>query len=137
MNVSKQVAEQVTSEIEIAVKEILSKHGMSSPKIRTTYGEIYKVSFESVIETLDENGVNITSPEVSAYERFHANYGLPAGLIGTHFIVNKKEYVFAGIATSRSKYPIVTIGEDGSKTLFTADVVAKIIQASQVKIYSK
>lgn len=136
MEVEKDVALRITSEISSAVEEILKKHGFTPPKIRTTYGDIYKVSFESTPETIDESGINVTSKEAVAYNRFYSSYDMPPGLLGTKFTAHTKfgadEFTFVGIATSRSKYPIVAKSSDGATVYFTKNYGKVIADAASL-----
>ena len=70
MEVTKELAVQVSAEIKKAVEEILAKHGLAEPKVKTTYGDIYKLVIESSVEAKDASGVNTKSAEAIYYTRF-------------------------------------------------------------------
>ena len=136
MEVSRELCRQLTDEIKVVVEEVLKKHGLSAPKTRSTYGEWYKVSFESTLETLDENGINLTSKEALAYNKLHTLFGLPAGLLGTKFVAKTKQgedsFTFIGIAASRSKFPFVGRDDEGNVLLFTEAVKDSILRGANL-----
>lgn len=129
--VTKTQAQTISREIEAAAAEILARHGLSAPKIRTSYGDYFKLSIESSPVTIGDSGVNETSKEAVAFKRFHKSYNLPENALGARFTVNGKEYVFTGLAVSRSKYPIATTRvSDGETVFFTDTAVPKIVAAA-------
>ena len=121
--VSKNEAQTLTKEIQEAVAAILVKHGFADPKIRTSYGDYYKFTLEASPDNTDENGVNLSSKEAVAYNQLHKAYDLPSGLLGKRIKIKGEWLTFAGIASTRPKYPYSFIKEDGTKTLFTAAIV--------------
>lgn len=106
MEVDKKKALVVSEEIYDAVDAIFARHGMARAKSRTKYGVSYSITIDATPVTLGENGINESTVEAQSYKALHGSYGLPAGLLGKKFSVNGTDYAFAGIATSRSKYPI-------------------------------
>jgi hypothetical protein len=137
MEVSRELCRKVTEELKDAVNEVLKRNGLATPpRVRSTYGEWYKVSFEAALETLDDNGVNLTSKEAIAYNKLHTLYGLPAGLLGTKFIAQSKKgedsFTFIGIASSRSKFPFVGRDDAGNVLLFTAAVKDNILRGANL-----
>jgi hypothetical protein len=148
MEVTKEQALKITNEIRSAVEKILAENGLAAPKIKTSYGDIYKLVVETSVEEKDASGVNIKSPEAIYYTRFGytvyhvggATVSLTAPL-GTAFSTAvkgssaPKNYIFAGIAASRQKFPIVAleVGKDGKpngKTMFFTESVVPKINAS-------
>jgi len=127
MAVTKKQAADISAEIKVAVEAILKKHGMATSKISTNYGDIYRFKVDAAPLTLGANGVNITSPEAEAYTTLGGAYGLKPGLLGKVFKSNGTEYAFAGIATSRSKYPLMAVNPlDGKHYFFTESIVERI-----------
>lgn len=126
MEVTKEIAQQITREIETYAKEVFKRYGLAAGKVSTRYGIAYEVKFEASLETLDKSGVNLTSREALAYQQLHDIYNLPGDLLGKVFRGHTKngyeEFTFAGIASSRSKYPFVGINEAGEKVFFTEAV---------------
>ena len=106
MQVSRALAEQITDELEKAAMAIFAKHGLERGKVSTKYGELYSLKIEAQAVEVGPNGINLASVEARDYTRFGKMYDLPEGLLGKTFSFNGTEYAFAGIATSRSKYPI-------------------------------
>jgi hypothetical protein len=91
---------------------------------------------EVSLETLDEKtGINLTSKEAIAYQQLHAVYGLPDGLLGTVFTTTTQkgqdDFVFSGIASSRSKYPLAAKSLNDDRTyFFPRNYVAVIMKAA-------
>lgn len=104
--VSRLLAEEITNELEKAAVAIFAKHGLERCKVSTKYGQLYSLKIEAQPVEIGPNGVNLASVEARDYIRFGSMYDLPEGLLGKTFSVNGKEYAFAGVAASRSKYPI-------------------------------
>lgn len=147
MEITKQKALKVTEEIKSAVEKILAENGLAAPKVKTTYGDLYKLVIETSVEEKDASGVNLKSAEAIYFTKFGftaytlgGNVALTAPL-GTVFSTTvkgsakPKKYIFAGIASSRPKFPILTleVGEDGKpngKTMFFTESVVPKINAS-------
>lgn len=125
--ITRGTAARITEEIKAATAEILSNHGLAVPKCKTTYGDSsYKIVLETTLEVRGEGGVNLMSEEAVHYTR----YGFPdkegnelVAPLGTRFTSKGETYVFAGIAASRSKYPIVGVNVDTNETTFFTTVV--------------
>lgn len=127
MSVTKPQAQAVTAEIMQAVEAILAKHGLDKPSgVRSTYGDQYKLTITTSSVELNDDGINTASAEAIAYERYAFSYGLHDGLLGTKFMVRGEEWTFLGIATKRSKYPIMARNAAGKTMLHTIDVCPKI-----------
>ena len=139
MEVTKQQAVSITAEIQEAVNAILTKHGLSGPKVKTAYGDYYKFSLEAFAKNEGDNGVNLSSKEATyflkfGYTAYDANYNTTelVAPLGTKFSggTPAKEYVFAGIASTRKKYPITAIDVATGATVFFPDsVVGRINKA--------
>lgn len=130
MEVDKRTAVAVSEQIEAAVDEILAKHGMARSKSRTKYGIAYSIAIDATPVTLGLNGINESTVEAQAYKTLHRSYGLPDGLLGKKFKVNGTEYAFAGIATSRRKYPFyVKNMSTGTMSFFQESVKRFLVDA--------
>lgn len=129
MNVTASKAKEVTKEVEAAIVAILSKHGLATPTLSTTYGDFLKITIKTSLETLNEDGVNLSSPEALDYETYGETYGLKPGLLGTRFLSRGVEYIFTGIKPSRPKFPICAMTPDGRQFKMTEDAV-KVINSS-------
>jgi hypothetical protein len=124
-------AQAVTEEITAAVEKILEKHGLTSGKVSTKYGDLYSFSITADVLTAGDNGVNLSSKEARNYELFASSYGLPAGLLGKVFSVNGSTYAFAGIETRRPKYPIYAKNlETGTMSFFQQGVTRFLVDAA-------
>ena len=130
MEVDKKTATAITDEIEAAAKAIFAKHGLMRGKVSTKYGMGYELKITADLATLDESGINLSSREAQDYKSLHKLYDLPEGLLGKKFSVNGKEYIFAGIATKRSKYPIyVKNVSTGAMSFFQSSVKRYLVGA--------
>jgi len=137
MTVSKETAVKVSREIEKAIASILKENGLAAPKIKTAYGDIYRLTIETTVDATDENGINANSAEAVYYKRFgytaydaaHKGIELVAPL-GTEFSVKGISYKFVGINSKRPKYSIAAMRiSDGVVTGF-ADGVVPLINSS-------
>jgi len=118
MLVDKQTAQAVTAEIQAALQEILAKHGMEQGKVSIKYGEIYKVTFEATPVALNENGVNVNTPEAQMWLVMgqYRGFANPASALGTTFTMNSKTFKFVGYNDRASRMPVVAIDvKDGKQ----------------------
>jgi len=133
--VSREKTREVVAEINAAVLEILKKHNLKLTKQTGKFGDEFGYTVAASAIQVNDDGINILSPEVVAYQRngYWAYWG-KAGVdsdyteltapIGTKFVSNGKTYAFAGIK-SRGKMKIIGV-ETVSKTSFLfADSIAK------------
>lgn len=135
--ITRGVALEVTNEIKAAIDEIFARHGFAAPTLKTTYGDsLYKLAIETTPEVLNESGINLKSKEALYYTRFgFTDYhgAIPTNLtapLGTRFTSRGETYAFAGIAASRSKYPVVGINVDTNQTtFFTSAIIGRINSA--------
>jgi hypothetical protein len=127
MQVDKATAREISRELEEAAEKIFAKHGLQKRKMKTGYGDSYSFSVEAETVTADESGVNLSSKEARGYELFASSYGLPTGLLGKKFKVSGVEYAFAGIATSRPKYPIFALNLSTGDHIFFTEAVKKML----------
>lgn len=133
MEVTKQQAVNITAEIQEAVNAIIAKHGLSGPKVKTSYGDYYKFTLEAFAKNEGVNGVNMSSKEATYFTKFgftaydeKFNATELVAPLGTKFSGGKpiKEYVFAGIASTRKKYPIAAIDLATGATVFFPEAIA-------------
>ena len=137
MEVTKEQAVSVTAEIQEAVNAILAKHGLTGPKIKTTYGDFYKFTLEAFVKNEGDNGINLSSKEATYFKKFgytayDAQYNTTelVAPLGTIFKNKGVEYAFGGIASSRKKYPIVGINTANGTTMLFTDAMVPVINAS-------
>lgn len=111
MSVSKELAIQITKEIDESVKEILAKHNLQLFKQSTKYGDEFSYTIKAVAVTLNETGVNVNSPEAQNWLAVGTSYGFknPANVLGGTFVNARKEYKFIGINLRKEKFPLSAI----------------------------
>jgi hypothetical protein len=127
MTVSKTMCTSISDEILAAAKEVLARHGLELSKSRSGYGDIYSIKIEANVVARGENGVNTASEYAVDYKRYGASYGLKPDLLGKKFTSRGTEYAFAGIATSRRKYPIAALNLMEDKMyFFTSSIVSAV-----------
>ena len=135
--ITRGIALEVTNEIKVAIDEIFARRGLAAPTLKTTYGDsLYKLTIETTPEVLNESGINLKSKEALYYTRYgFTDYhgAIPTNLtapLGTRFTSKGETYAFAGIAASRSKYPVVGINVDTNQTtFFTSAIIGRINSA--------
>ena len=96
----------VTKEIEVAIKDILDRHGLQPKPSRTTYGPSLSIKLEAIKVELDEQGVNRADPRVIEWERYADLYGLPKDGVGRPFRYGNREYRITGLDGGRPRFPI-------------------------------
>jgi len=135
--ITRGIALEVTNEIKAAIDEIFARRGFAAPTLKTTYGDsLYKLAIETTPEVLNESGINLKSKEAEYYTKFGytdydgGKYTKLTAPLGTQFTSRGETYAFAGIAASRSKYPVVGINVDTNQTtFFTAVIVGRVNSA--------
>jgi len=134
--ISKEKAKEITAEIHAAVAEILEKHKLQVTKEVSGYGDEYGFNLKAIAIKLNEDGINLLSPDVTAYNRF--GYGTAVGTewvnlvakIGTRFTASGKTFAFAGVG-SRGKKKIIGIEVISKKSFIFDDlIIATINKAS-------
>lgn len=136
MNINKETANAVATEIDAAVRDILAKHGLQAGKTTIGCGEWFDYKIVATALTLGENGVNLTSKEATYYTKF--GYTAYAGEddftgieltapLGTRFSGGQplKDYAFAGVDTKKRKNPIMALDLSTGKTVYFADAIVK------------
>lgn len=135
--IDKYTAIEIAEELKAAATEIYTRYGLTAPKIKTTYGSILRISLESTKLERGEGGVNLQSEEAQYYTRFGFNTLSGEKLtapLGTRFSSSGKDYVFAGIAARRRKFPIYCLHATTLEPiLFTESAVSKINAAAMTE----
>lgn len=136
--VSREKTREVVAEINAAVQEILKKHNLQLTKQTAKFGDEFGYTVAASAIQVNEDGINILSPDVVAYERngyfaFWGNEYQPlTAPIGTKFTINGKTYAFAGIK-SRGKLKIIGVETVSKKGFLFADsIVPKLNEAGGV-----
>lgn len=146
--VSKTTAEAVSKEIKEAVTAILAKHGLTTEKIRTGYGDNYSIKIEAGKKEIGKNGVDLNSQDAVYYARFgysvFVDFKEVEGSNGTQFLGDSVElkaelgqefmygkdvFFFAGVNPRKSKFPITAIKKADGKTYGLPDTVVAILNA--------
>lgn len=135
--IDREEARDIAEDVKAEVTEIFKKYGLSAPKMRTTYGGSIRITLEATKVVIGEGGVNMESEEAQYYTlsgfaavRAGSVEKLTAPL-GTKFVSSGKEYIFAGIAARRRKYPIYCLDANTREAiLFTDSAISKINAAA-------
>jgi len=129
MGISREQAKTITAEIDAAVADILTKHGLTKDKVRTTYGEIYSYKIEATFHEVNDNGVNMNSraiDDLRYYAKFHGITDIDAVLASNDTInIGGKEYVPAGFRPRAKKQPFIMKCITDGKTYIFSDSVAR------------
>lgn len=118
------------TELEPLIEAALKRHGLDTPKLTWKYGAWFELKVSSSVVEEGLNGVNVGSPEAQYYTRF--GHSTMSGVklvapLGTIFPMKGDNYQFIGIASKRSKYPIMTKRmSDGQITFWPDGVVTKL-----------
>lgn len=124
-NVEKATAQTIIDELEPAIKAVLKRHGLDTPKMQWKYGAWFELKLSAALLNLGPHGINLGSKEASYFAQFGFS-GIDAPL-GTVFTNKGVEYAFAGIAASRPKYPIYAKNlEDGTYSFFPEGAIRLI-----------
>lgn len=101
---------QVSAEIDAAVEQILTKHGMQKSKRSARYGDIFKYSVEAAPLVAGDNGVNLGSREAQDFVAIARSLGFddPEAALGKTFTSGGVEYVFTGWRSNAPKRPVLT-----------------------------
>lgn len=109
MNISKQQAEQISSEIDSAIAAILEKHGLQRGKRSIQYGDLFTYKVEASALIQGENGVNLGSKEAQAWIVNGSLYGFtdPKAALGQEFTWAGKQFIFIGLRPRSKKSPVI------------------------------
>ncbi len=94
----------ITAEIRAAVDAVLDRHGLKAGRMSTRYGDRYEFKIEASPVTEGPNGVNLTSPEATAYLASAKFHGFDPDALGKEFLLHGKFYVFEGELRRNHKY---------------------------------
>lgn len=137
MDVSKDFSAKVAKEIESAVQVILEKNRLEAGKVRIKYGDVFSFSIEASRVTLNENGVNTSTPEAQMWKIVGEGLGFDKAedALGAHFEVNGNEYKFLGWNDRSKRFPVIAYKEaSGEKVGFSARVLRRIEGYSEDKV---
>lgn len=138
--VTKQQAVVVSTEIEKAINEILAKHNLSSHKYKVKYGDVFGINLEATPITMNDKGVNLSTPAAHAWITIGKDYGFenPAEVLGAIFQANGKTYKFLGInPSSRGKFPVEVVDVATDKKFgFTYTALRKLPNFNETLVVS-
>jgi len=118
MNVTKDQARIINTEIEAAVRVIFEKHKLQLSKIRSKYGDSYQINIQADTIEMNESGVNLASTESQVWISLGSHYGFenPASVLGAEFVQNGKPFKFLGMNPNASRFPLVAKNLKDGKT---------------------
>jgi hypothetical protein len=123
------LCKQVAAEIDTAVDQILTKHGLQKSKRNARYGDIFKYSVEAAPLIAGDNGVNLGSEEAQAFVAFGRSLGFtdPASALGKTFTSGGIEYVFEGYRSRAPKRPVLARRvSDGRSFIFGREALRRL-----------
>lgn len=136
--VSREVCDKVAAELREHAIKLFAKYGLEVTSSKAQYGDKFTFKIDAVSTDIDENGINLNSVEAQYYTRFGFSYyselsGKTEVLnvpLGTKFQNKGTEYIFAGIASRKRKFPIVARRvSDGAMFGFAEGMVAVLNKA--------
>jgi hypothetical protein len=138
--ISKQQAVVISEEIEKAVNQILAKHNLSTHKYKVKYGNVLGINLEATPITLNDKGVNTSTPAAFAWLSIGTDYGFenPAEVLGATFETKGKTYKFLGIHPStRGKFAVEALDmATGKKYGFTYTALRKLPNFDETRVLS-
>ena len=137
--VSKELAKEVSAEISAAVTEILKKHNLIFTKQTTKFGDEFGYTMGATAVKLNEDGINLLSSDVIAYQRNgymgqikkvdgSLDFVELTAKIGQKFAVQGKTYSFAGVL-SRGKLKIIGVETVSKQASVFADTIIHKLNA--------
>jgi hypothetical protein len=127
MTTTRELAKTLTQEINEAVNIVLARHGMSSDKVKTVYGDYYEIKIQaSQIET-NAAGIKTSTPEMQDLRAVALGYNITdieADLASEEpIVIGGKRYVPAGFKTRARTRPFLMKNvEDGKTYIFGREV---------------
>lgn len=123
------LCKQVGAEIDAAVDQILTKHGLQKSTRTARYGDIFKYSVEAAPLVAGDNGVNLGSKEAQAFVAFGRSLGFadPESALGKTFTSGGVEYVFVGYRSRAPKRPVLARRvSDGRSFIFGREALRQL-----------
>lgn len=102
--VDKIKAQAIIDELKPLIMDTLKRHGLDTPQMTWKYGAWFELKMNAALLQEGPYGINLGSKEAQYFTQFGFT-GITAPL-GTVFTSRGEDYVFAGIAAKRPKYPI-------------------------------
>lgn len=135
--VSKATTEAVSKEIMEAVNRVLAKHNLKTTKVTSKYGDMYALNIQATAVMLNEDGINMASPDVLDYQRngyighvvnpdSTMNFPTLTAPIGTRIQYQGKVYAFAGVRSRGKNKLVMQCLSDGKEYAFPDQFIIKL-----------
>ena len=126
---TRQQAIDISNEIKAATDTILAAHGLVARQPKTSYGDnVYKITIEASLETLNTNGVNLASTEATDFIAMAGYHGItdPRVCFDDTIDIGGKTYTLIGYNSRARKRPFVMKEQVTGKTYVFADNIARL-----------
>jgi hypothetical protein len=127
-------AKVIGAELDAAVEQVLTKHGLVKGKRMARYGDMFKYSIEATELALNADGVNTRSKEALDFIAYSRSLGFKDGAaaIGQKFDIFgpygvAEQYILLGYRPRARKHPIlVQKVSDGKNYIMPLAVLRKV-----------
>ena len=118
----------LTGDIQTALKSVADKYGISlTYKSARFNASNVTIKLESAV--IGASGV-VETKENQDWKRFAAGYGLSVGWLGKTFMHSGDQFVISGLATRKSKYPVLaTCVRNQKRFKFGADIIKALMES--------
>lgn len=126
MEVTKELARKLSSEMSMLCSEIAKRHGL---KILPRGGRLTDggVILKFELAPIGANGETMTQ-FVTAFKKLAPMYGLKAGDLNRKVVINGRQYTISGLRTSAHRYPVLAVEKTSGKTFkFPAQDIRKAL----------
>lgn len=126
MQISKELARKLSSEISMLCGELAKKHGL---KIMPRGGRLGETSMILKFELAQIAGNGeVQTTHSTDFKKLAKLYGLRPTDLGRKFVVSGVSYQLSGLHAGNSKYPILGVNKQSGKTFkFPAAIVSKAL----------
>lgn len=120
MDVTSQQARIITAEIDAAINEILTRHGLAAGRSKTGYGYQYKYTITASVPNVNDNGFDMGTPEAQMFLICAQSHGFPTpeATLGVPFTKNGKTFIVTGYNDRAPKFPFLGREVGGSAVKF-------------------
>ena len=130
--VSKEVARQIVTELDMAANAIFKAHGFEATQARWTYGDIFKATFQSSPVELGKGGVNLNSLEAQDWGAYASLYDLPEDALGDTVRLGGRTFTIVGLNMKARKSPVMLRAEDGKTFKAQTDSVKRALNIAKL-----
>jgi hypothetical protein len=131
--VSRELAREITERFQKVADEVFAERGFAKPTVKTTFGDVYKVTIESTPVAEGRNGVNMNSPEALTFLAWPEEFDLTAEDLGNKFRAGGEEYVFIGVNRRARSMPLMAVAVRGGRKVKLRDSAAAAIRLGRGK----